>query len=135
VRRTAERYFAHWGTIDEHDVLIRELRRAQLRALWKVLQQFEKARTTDPDAERQAQADIFCEYLRKFLDEETANVEILTWGGVEGTTDQENALRRQVLECLPEGFDESLGVRHHAGLKTAAETVVLYIRGTKAISF
>jgi hypothetical protein len=125
VRRTAERYFAHWGAIDEHDVLIRELRRAQLRALWKVLLQFEKARATDPDAERQAQGDTFCEYLRKFLDEETANVEILTWAGVDGTTDQENALRRQVLECLPEGFDESLGVRHHAGLKTAAETVVL----------
>ena len=127
VRQTAERYFAHWGAIgdDEVSITIRELRRAQLKALWKVLQRFQKGRATDRDAKRQAQADIFCDYLKRFLDKETGDIETLTWAGVEGTADQENALRRRVLECLPESFDESLAVRHHAGLKAAAETVVL----------
>jgi hypothetical protein len=135
-RRAAQRYFARWPAIRENDVIIRELRRSQLSALRRVLQQWERACRTDPDPQRRIQAAVFSDLLGKFLDGEIGKIKTLTLAAFTGTTREEAALRGRILAQLPEAFDASLALRHQlsqldqrpqAGspVKKIAELVVL----------
>jgi tetratricopeptide (TPR) repeat protein len=93
--------------IAEKQVVVRALRTAQLDALGTVLRQFDAAL----GERRQGEAARFSRELARFLAERSQPAAILAFAKGDDMTDQEHALRQEVLDALPKAFDTGLAAR------------------------
>ena len=111
-RRAAERFLAGWSSIDENQHVERALRLAQINGLRAVLGRFDAARAGDPQIARQQEAERFSALLKRFLHREAKATQTPDFAQVSA---DEQAIRRKVLDALPEAFDQSLAARRATG--------------------
>ncbi|MDR3517241.1 MAG: tetratricopeptide repeat protein [Azospirillaceae bacterium] len=110
-RRVGERFFDGWSGVDENHHVTRALRLAQINALRAVLTDFTAATAGDPDIARQHEARRFTEVLTDFLDRETKAAQA---GAFTADEDRAQAIRYEVLQALPDAFDQGLAARRTA---------------------
>jgi hypothetical protein len=114
-RRVADHFLEGRLGIDENQHIERALRLAQIKGLRVVLERFNRARAGDPQIARQQEAERFSALLKRFLDREAKATQTPDFAQGSEVTANEQAIRRKVLDALPEAFDQSLATRRAAG--------------------
>ncbi|MBV8520584.1 MAG: hypothetical protein JOY71_00355 [Acetobacteraceae bacterium] len=115
--------------IAENHVVVQALRLAELKALGTILERFDYAQPRDRPREGSEAARVSAE-LAKFIAEQTKAAKSLAFAAPGDDTPVERALRQEVLNTLPQAFDQGLAARRAAGDEAAIAESLAQIRRT-----
>jgi hypothetical protein len=127
-RGVAERFLDGWFGTDENQHVYRALRLAQINGLRTILKRFNMVRAGDPSTGRRQEAKRFSDTLRRFLDREIEAAQSAGFAQGRNVTADEQAIRRRVVDALPEAFDQSLATRRATGDRSAMLESVKQLR-------